>query len=93
MSENRLEILTDYKYRGQVDLMVTDPPYNTGQYVRYNGRWDEDSNAPDLGTLVTLEDGSGYTKYAAAPQMMKAMLKPHGVITCALTRTSYFTLG
>jgi hypothetical protein len=47
-------MVTLYKYRGQVDLIVADPPYNTGQYFRYNDRWDQDPNDPDLGTLVTL---------------------------------------
>ena len=52
--ENLQAMVTLYKYRGQVDLLVTDPPYNTGQYFRYNDRWDEDPNDPELGTLVTL---------------------------------------
>ena len=30
------------KERGQVDLILTNPPYNTGQYFRYNDRWDND---------------------------------------------------
>ena len=28
--ENLSAMVTLYKYRGQVDLIVTDPPYNTG---------------------------------------------------------------
>jgi adenine-specific DNA-methyltransferase len=50
--ENLQGMVTLYKYRGQIDLIVTDPPYNTGQYFRYNDRWDSDPNDPDLGTLV-----------------------------------------
>src|SRR5881628_3845936 len=42
--ENLQAMVTLYKYRGQIDLIVADPPYNTGQYFRYNDRWDEDPN-------------------------------------------------
>jgi hypothetical protein len=66
--ENLQAMVTLYKYGGQVDLILTDPPDNTGQYFRYTDRWDEDPNDPELGTLVTLEDGSRHTKW------MKAML-------------------
>jgi hypothetical protein len=61
--ENLRAMVTLYKYRGQVDLIVTDPPYNTGQYFRYNDRWDEDPNDPDLGSLVTTDDGPRHTKW------------------------------
>ncbi|MBZ0330085.1 site-specific DNA-methyltransferase [Halomonas sp. ANAO-440] len=47
--ENLQAMVTLYKYRGQVDLILTDPPYNTGQYFRYNDRWDVDPNDPELG--------------------------------------------
>lgn len=74
--ENLQAMVTLYKYHGQIDLIVTDPPYNTGQYFRYNDRWDEDPNDPELGTLVTIEDGSRHTKWMKAMlprlQMMKA---------------------
>lgn len=40
--ENLQAMVTLYKYRGQVDLILTDPPYNTGGQFRYNDRWDED---------------------------------------------------
>ena len=78
--ENLQAMATLYKYRDQIDLIVADPPYNTGQYFRYNDRWDEDPNDPELGTLVTLEDGSRHTKWMKVMlprlEMMKAMLKP-----------------
>src|SRR5712691_458823 len=45
--ENLQAMVTLYKYRGQVDLILTDPPYNTGQFFRYNDRWDTDPNDPD----------------------------------------------
>jgi len=89
--------VTLYKYRGQIDLIVADPPYNTGQYFRYNDRWDEDPNDPDLGTLVTLEDGSRHTKWMKAMlprlQMMKAMLKPQGVLAMCIDDNELFDLG
>lgn len=95
--ENLQAMVTLYKYRGQIDLIVTDPPYNTGQYFRYNDKWDEDPNDPDLGTLVTLEDGSRHTKWMKAMlprlQMMKAMLKPQGVIAICIDDNELFDLG
>lgn len=95
--ENLQAMVTLYKYRGQIDLIVADPPYNTGQYFRYNDRWDEDPNDPDLGTLVTLEDGSRHTKWMKAMlprlQMMKAMLKPQGVMAICIDDNELFDLG
>jgi adenine-specific DNA-methyltransferase len=95
--ENLQAMVTLYKHRGQVDLIVADPPYNTGQYFRYNDRWDEDPNDPDLGALVTLEDGSRHTKWMKAMlprlQTMKAMLKPNGVIAICIDDNELFDLG
>jgi adenine-specific DNA-methyltransferase len=75
-----------YRYRGQVDLVLADPPYNTGNDFRYNDRWIEDPNDPDPGQLVSADDGSKHTKWmqfmAPRLEMMKAMLKPGGV--CAV---------
>jgi adenine-specific DNA-methyltransferase len=56
--ENLSAMVTLYKYRGQVDLVVTDPPYNTGEDFRYNDKWDKDPNDPDLGDVVPKDDGS-----------------------------------
>ena len=95
--ENLQAMVTLYKYRGIVDLIVTDPPYNTGQYFRYNDRWDSDPNDPELGTLVTREDGSRHTKWIKAMmprlQIMKAMLKPSGVIAICIDDNELFHLG
>jgi adenine-specific DNA-methyltransferase len=95
--ENLQAMVTLYKYRGQVDLILTDPPYNTGQQFRYNDKWDIDPNDPDLGTLVTLEDGSRHTKWMKAMMpllnMMKAMLKPNGVIAICIDENELFHLG
>lgn len=95
--ENLQAMVTLYKYRGQVDLVVTDPPYNTGQYFRYNDRWDNDPNDPELGTIVTNEDGSRHTKWIKAMmprlQIMKAMLKPSGVLAICIDDNELFHLG
>lgn len=95
--ENLQAMVTLYKYRGQVDLILTDPPYNTGQTFRYNDRWDTDPNDPDLGTIVALEDGSRHTKWIKAMmprlQMMKAMLKPSGVMAICIDDNELFHLG
>jgi adenine-specific DNA-methyltransferase len=56
--ENLQAMVSLYKYRGQVDLILADPPYNTGRDFRYNDRWDEDPNDPELGDLVSAEDGA-----------------------------------
>lgn len=95
--ENLQAMVTLYKYRGEVDLILTDPPYNTGQSFRYNDKWDEDPNDPELGTIVTKEDGSRHTKWIKAMmprlQMMKAMLKPSGVIAICIDDNELFHLG
>lgn len=95
--ENLQAMVTLYKYRGQVDLILTDPPYNTGQNFRYNDKWDTDPNDPDLGRIVPKEDGSRHTKWIKAMtprlQMMKAMLKPSGVIAICIDDNELFHLG
>ncbi|WP_083960476.1 site-specific DNA-methyltransferase [Methylomonas lenta] len=95
--ENLQAMVTLYKERGQVDLILTDPPYNTGQYFRYNDRWDNDPNDPELGQVVKLEDGSRHTKWMKAMlprlNMMKAMLKPNGVLAICIDDNELFHLG
>jgi adenine-specific DNA-methyltransferase len=95
--ENLQAMVTLYKYRGQVDLILTDPPYNTGGQFRYNDKWDEDPNDPDLGQLVAFDDGSRHTKWMKAMmprlQMMKAMLKPSGVMAICIDDNELFHLG
>lgn len=95
--ENLQAMVTLYKFRGQVDLILTDPPYNTGQQFRYNDRWDTDPNDPDLGEIVTRDDGSRHTKWMKAMMprlhMMKAMLKPGGVIAMCIDENELFHLG
>ena len=50
--DNLQALVTLYRERGQVDLILTDPPYNTGNDFRYNDKWDEDPNDPGIGELV-----------------------------------------
>lgn len=95
--ENLQAMVTLYKERGQVDLILTDPPYNTGQYFRYNDRWDLDPNDPELGQLVKMEDGSRHTKWMKAMlprlNMMKAMLRPSGVLAICIDHNELYHLG
>ncbi len=95
--ENLQAMVTLYKERGQVDLIVTDPPYNTGGQFRYNDKWDTDPNDPELGQLVKMDDGSRHTKWMKAMlprlNMMHAMLKPNGVLAICIDDNELFHLG
>jgi adenine-specific DNA-methyltransferase len=95
--DNLQAMVTLYRERGQVDLILTDPPYNTGQDFRYNDRWDEDPNDPGLGELVSEEDAAKHTKWVRFMlprlQMMKSMLKPGGVLAICIDHRELFHLG
>lgn len=95
--ENLSTMVTLYKYRGQVDLILTDPPYNTGEDFRYNDKWDKDPNDPDLGELVPKDDGSRHSKWLRfmTPRvwMMREMLKPGGVIAICIDHRELYRLG
>ena len=95
--ENLSAMVTLYKFRGQVDLILTDPPYNTGEDFRYNDKWDKDPNDPDLGDLVPKEDGSRHSKWLRfmTPRvwMMREMLKPGGVIAICIDHRELYRLG
>lgn len=95
--ENLSTMVTLYKFRGQVDLIVTDPPYNTGEDFRYNDKWDKDPNDPDLGDLVPKDDGSRHSKWLKfmTPRvwMMREMLKPGGVIAICIDHRELYRLG
>ena len=47
--DNLHAMATLYRERGHVDLILTDPPYNTGNDFRYNDRWETDPNDPGVG--------------------------------------------
>ncbi|AWB77632.1 site-specific DNA-methyltransferase [Stenotrophomonas maltophilia] len=95
--ENLAAMVTLYKYRGQVDLVLTDPPYNTGEDFRYNDKWDKDPNDPDMGELVAKDDGSRHSKWLRfmTPRlwMMREMLKPGGVIAICIDHRELYRLG
>lgn len=95
--ENLQAMATLFKERRQVDLIVTDPPYNTGNDFRYNDKWDKDPNDPDLGELVSQEDRARHTKWMKFMwprlQMMKDMLKPAGVLAICIDYRELFHLG
>lgn len=95
--ENLSAMVTLYKHRGQVDLIVTDPPYNTGEDFRYNDKWDKDPNDPELGDLVPKDDGSRHSKWLKfmTPRvwMMREMLKPGGVIAICIDHRELYRLG
>ena len=95
--ENLQAMTTLYRDRGQVDLILTDPPYNTGKGFRYNDRWDEDPNDPDLGPEVSLEDAGRHTKWLhfmwPRLEVMLDMLKPEGVLAICIDDRELFRLG
>ncbi len=95
--DNLHAMVSLYKYRGQVDLVLADPPYNTGSDFRYNDKWDEDPNDPDLGALVPAEDGSRHSKWLRfmVPRLwaMREMLKPGGVLAICIDHRELFRLG
>ena len=95
--ENLQAMVTLHKYKGLVDLIITDPPYNTGKDFRYNDKWDSDPNDPYLGELVASDDGSKHTKWLKFMlpriKMMKAMLKPSGIIAICIDERELFNLG
>ena len=95
---DNLQAMTSlYRYRGQVDLILTDPPYNTGNDWRYNDRWDTDPNDPALGDWVGPDDAGRHTKWMKFMyprlQLMRAMLKPTGVLAICIDHRELFRLG
>src|ERR1043166_2138575 len=47
-----------YQYQGKIDLILTDPPYNTGKDFRFNDKWNKDPNDEGLGNYVRADDTS-----------------------------------
>ncbi|MGI5286549.1 site-specific DNA-methyltransferase [Nonomuraea polychroma] len=95
--DNLQALASLYRWRGQVDLILTDPPYNTGNDFRYNDRWDDNPNDPGLGELVSSDDLARHTKWMKFMyprlQMMRAMLKPTGVLAICIDHRELFHLG
>jgi adenine-specific DNA-methyltransferase len=95
--DNLQAMATLYRERGQVDLILTDPPYNTGRDFRYNDRWEEDPNDSSLGHFVSPDDGARHTKWMRFMwprlHMMRSMLKPGGVLAICIDYRELFRLG
>ncbi|MFK0250054.1 site-specific DNA-methyltransferase [Amycolatopsis azurea] len=95
--DNLQTLATLYRERGHVDLILTDPPYNTGGDWRYNDKWDEDPNDPGIGELVNADDLARHTKWMKFmyPRLllMKQMLKPAGVLAICIDHRELFHLG
>jgi len=95
--DNLQAMATLYRERGHVDLILTDPPYNTGNDWRYNDRWEDDPNDIGLGDWVSGDDGARHTKWMRFMlprlQMMKSMLKPGGALAICIDHRELFHLG
>lgn len=95
--DNLQAMATLYRERGQVDLILTDPPYNTGNDFRYNDRWEDDPNDPGLGDFIDADDRGRHTKWMRFMwprlQMMRSMLKPGGVLAICIDHRELFRLG
>lgn len=95
--DNLQALASLYRERGHVDLILTDPPYNTGGDFRYNDKWDKDPNDPDLGEYVGSDDPAKHTKWMKFMyprlQMMRSMLKPSGVLAICIDHRELFHLG
>lgn len=95
--DNLQALVTLYRERGNVDLIVADPPYNTGNDFRYNDKWDEDPNDPGLGEFVSADDAARHTKWMKFMfprlQMMHSMLRPGGVLAVCIDHRELFHLG
>jgi adenine-specific DNA-methyltransferase len=95
--DNLLAMATLYQYHGKIDLIIADPPYNTGKDFRYNDRWDQDPNDPGLGNYVKADDPSRHTKWMKFMlpriQMMRQMLKSNGVLAFCIDERELFRLG
>lgn len=95
--DNLQALASLYRERGHVDLILTDPPYNTGDDFRYNDKWDTEPNDPDMGEFVGSDDPAKHTKWMKFMyprlQMMRAMLKPSGVLAICIDSRELFHLG
>jgi adenine-specific DNA-methyltransferase len=95
--DNLQALASLYRERSQIDMILTDPPYNTGEDFRYNDKWDKDPNDPDMGEFVGSDDPAKHTKWMKFMyprlQMMRAMLKPSGVLAICIDSRELFHLG
>jgi adenine-specific DNA-methyltransferase len=95
--DNLQALASLYRERGQIDMILTDPPYNTGSDFRYSDKWDKDPNDPDLGEFVGSDDPAKHTKWMKFMyprlQLMQSMLKPSGVLAICIDSRELFHLG
>lgn len=95
--DNLQALASLYKERGQIDLILTDPPYNTGKDFRYNDKWDRNPNDSDMGAFVDAKDPARHSKWMKflypRLQMMRDMLKPTGVLAICIDYRELFHLG
>jgi adenine-specific DNA-methyltransferase len=96
--DNLQALVSLHKYREKIDLILTDPPYNTGNNdFRYNDNWIKDPNDPGLGDYVKADDPSRHTKWMKfmLPRLivMRAMLKESGVLAICIGDDELFNLG
>ncbi len=95
--DNLQGMATLYRDRGQVDLVLADPPYNTGKDFRYNDRWEEDPHDSGLGELVREDEPGRHTKWMRFMwprlQMIRSMLRPGGVLAICIDHRELFRLG
>jgi adenine-specific DNA-methyltransferase len=86
-----------YKYRNKIDLILTDPPYNTGKDFRYNDKQNKLPNDEELGDLIKSDDPAKHTKWMKfmLPRLilMKEMLKSTGVLAICIGEQELFNLG
>ncbi|EON33762.1 DNA methylase N-4/N-6 domain protein [Gordonia terrae C-6] len=86
-----------YREHGRIDLIVADPPYNTGSDFRYNDKWDTNPNDDGLGDPVGVDDPAKHTKWMKFMyprlQVMMSMLKPTGVLAICIDYRELFHLG
>jgi adenine-specific DNA-methyltransferase len=86
-----------YQFRNKVDLILTDPPYNTGKDFRYNDNQNNLPNDEELGDLIQENDPAKHTKWMKfmLPRiiLMKEMLKDSGVLAICIDFRELFNLG
>lgn len=78
-------------------MILTEPPYNTDDNFRYNDKWNTDANDPDMGEFVGSDGPAKHTNWMKFMyprlQIMRALLKPTGVLAICIDSLELFHLG
>jgi adenine-specific DNA-methyltransferase len=86
-----------YQFRNKTDLILTDPPYNTGKDFRYNDKQNKLPNDEELGDLIKTDDPAKHTKWMKfmLPRLilMRSMLKDTGILAICVDYRELFNLG